>query len=32
MSKGWRIIAGDCLEVMPTLETGSVRLVFADPP
>ena len=26
------IITGNCLEVMPTLEAGSVRLVFADPP
>jgi len=28
----WRIITGDCLEVMPGLEAGSIRLVFADPP
>jgi len=32
MSKGWQMITGDCLEVMATLEAGSVRLVFADPP
>jgi site-specific DNA-methyltransferase (adenine-specific) len=32
MSKGWQMITGDCLEVMPALEAGSVRLVFADPP
>jgi site-specific DNA-methyltransferase (adenine-specific) len=28
----WQIITGDCVEVMPTIESGSVRLVFADPP
>lgn len=32
MGNDWRIITGDCLEVIPTLEAGSVRLVFADPP
>ena len=32
MSKGWKIIPGDCLEVMATLRAGSVRLIFADPP
>jgi len=26
------IIAGDCLDVMATIEPGSVNLVFADPP
>lgn len=28
----WEIIEGDCLEVLPTIARGSVRLVFADPP
>jgi site-specific DNA-methyltransferase (adenine-specific) len=28
----WRIIDGDCVEVMAGLEPQSVRLVFADPP
>jgi site-specific DNA-methyltransferase (adenine-specific) len=32
MSDAWQIIAGDCREVMSTLDPGSVRLVFADPP
>ncbi len=27
-----RIIEGDCLDVLPTLESGSADLVFADPP
>lgn len=27
-----RLICGDCLEVLPTLEAGSVRLVLTDPP
>jgi DNA modification methylase len=27
-----RIIAGDCVEVLDTIEPGSARLVFADPP
>lgn len=27
-----RIIEGDCLEILPTLKSGSVDLVFADPP
>jgi site-specific DNA-methyltransferase (adenine-specific) len=27
-----RLILGDCLEVLPTLEAGSVDLVLADPP
>jgi DNA modification methylase len=26
------IINGDCLEVLKTIEPGSVNLVFADPP
>jgi DNA modification methylase len=26
----WRIIRGDCIEAMKTLEAGSVRTVFAD--
>ncbi len=26
------LIHGDCLEVLPTLEAGSVDLVFTDPP
>ena len=28
----YRLIHGDCLEVLPTLEAGSVDLVLADPP
>jgi site-specific DNA-methyltransferase (adenine-specific) len=32
MNEPWRIITGDSLKVMPTLQPGSVRLVFADPP
>jgi site-specific DNA-methyltransferase (adenine-specific) len=28
----WPIIAGDSLDVLPTLEPGSARLIFADPP
>jgi DNA modification methylase len=28
----WRILTGNCLEVIPILEPGTVRLVFADPP
>ena len=27
-----RLIAGDCLESFPSLEAGSIDLVFADPP
>lgn len=27
-----RILEGDCLALLPTVEAGSVRLVFADPP
>jgi site-specific DNA-methyltransferase (adenine-specific) len=27
-----RIVTGDCLEVMPGIEGGTVQLVFADPP
>ncbi len=29
---GYRIICGDCLEVMPTLDADSVDLVFGSPP
>jgi site-specific DNA-methyltransferase (adenine-specific) len=28
----WEIRHGDCLEVLPTIARGSVRLAFADPP
>ena len=28
----WRIIVGDCIEVMRKLKPGTVRLIFADPP
>jgi site-specific DNA-methyltransferase (adenine-specific) len=28
----WEIVQGDCLEVLATIEPGSVNLVFADPP
>ena len=27
-----QILAGDCVEVMNSLPTGSVDLIFADPP
>jgi len=27
-----RILEGDCLALLPTIEAGSVRLAFADPP
>ncbi len=29
---GQRLICGDCREVLPTLEAGSVDVVFTDPP
>ena len=29
---GQRLILGDCLEVLPTLEAGSVDAVITDPP
>jgi site-specific DNA-methyltransferase (adenine-specific) len=32
MSPSWQVITGNSLEVMPTLQPGSERLVFADPP
>jgi site-specific DNA-methyltransferase (adenine-specific) len=32
MKQDWRIITGDCLDVMGKLEPKSVRLAFADPP
>ena len=28
----WQIVEGDCLEILPTVAAGSVRLIFADPP
>ena len=28
----WQVITGDCLEVLPTLEAGSVDAVVTDPP
>lgn len=28
----WQVITGDCLDVMPTLEEGSVDAVITDPP
>jgi len=28
----WRVIHGDCLEVLPTLKVGSVDAVITDPP
>ena len=28
----WQVITGDCLEVMPTLDAGSVDAVITDPP
>ena len=32
MGEDWRLDVGDCLDVMPGLEAGSARLIFADPP
>lgn len=29
---GWRVIHGDCLDVLPGLARNEARLVFADPP
>ena len=31
-TRSWQILHGDCLEVLPTLEPGTARLIFADPP
>ncbi len=28
----YQLLCGDCLDVLPTIEAGSVRLIFADPP
>lgn len=28
----WRLLEGDCLELLPTVSSGSARLVFCDPP
>lgn len=28
----WQIITGDCLSTMQTLQAGTARLIFADPP
>jgi site-specific DNA-methyltransferase (adenine-specific) len=28
----WTLAAGDCIEIMSTMEPGSARLIFADPP
>lgn len=28
----WRIITGDCVETLATLDAGCARLIFADPP
>jgi site-specific DNA-methyltransferase (adenine-specific) len=30
--EGWTLIHGDCLDVLPTLDTGSVDLIVTDPP
>ncbi len=30
--EGWRILSGDCREILPRLPEKSVDLVFADPP
>lgn len=30
--EGWTLIHGDCLQVLPTLEAGSVDAVITDPP
>ena len=29
---GWRLIGGDCLDILPRLPAASVDLIFADPP
>jgi site-specific DNA-methyltransferase (adenine-specific) len=31
-SDNWRVLTGDCVKVLNTLEDGGYRLVFADPP
>jgi site-specific DNA-methyltransferase (adenine-specific) len=31
-TKNWNVLTGDCIEVMSTMEPGSVSLIFADPP
>jgi hypothetical protein len=28
----WRIEHGDCVDIMPRMEPGIVRLIFCDPP
>ena len=30
--RGFSLICGDCLEVLPRLKNGSVSMIFADPP
>ena len=30
--KGFKLYNGDCLEILPTIEKGSVTTIFADPP
>lgn len=32
MTTAWRVMQGDCLDVLPTLEAGSFDLVLVDPP
>lgn len=28
----WTLLKGDCVDVLPTIETGSIDLVYVDPP
>lgn len=30
--RDWTVYLGDCLEILPTLETGSISCIIADPP
>jgi site-specific DNA-methyltransferase (adenine-specific) len=32
MNTAWKVITGDCIDLMAGIEPGSVNLVFADPP
>jgi site-specific DNA-methyltransferase (adenine-specific) len=32
MSATWKVLQGDCIEVMGDMESGSFELIFADPP
>lgn len=32
MARNWRILHGDCIDILKSVEPGTVRLAFADPP